>query len=852
MRALSQLLLLSLFIFALSTITIISQTTPQPTPPSGTNDVYLDSRTNSYVFRYLEGSVEKLRYTYSRANGGYLNGLTATTNGQTFHPSNGGGLYVQVPEGTYYSWQTSNVSFELLYENLEDNVLYTKWRMTINTGINTYYYVYHHIMYIEGKTLVFRVLQNSNQEDNYAAGYDLDRCEGTGDAYIIGIPYLPMFNILLKNDVYTSSYFDWLHTNASRLDPKNSSYSSTSKYFSQNAEYKKKTDGYRNEFDEIFYLTVSENLEEVFPNIPNPVNTTTREQSINSMVWDWWYSFGGTDMDSMYINGLRNLWIIVHDWQYYGYDIKFPAGFTAARPSTCSGYSGDVGLERMGDSAYSYNYLFSVHENYVDYHSNASPYFLSGDAVYDSDNNIIPYYCFDANSSVTCPVTVNMNGFCSNILNSSKAPIYMNYFAPNIHDNYKTTASYLDVHSSYNPSRYVDYDATEQYPAMFKGPHTNYSSMGNYARSFHEGPVSGEGLCHFLYAGYFDDFEAEIHSGKDFQGGYGQPWKGGYYFPVNVDFELLKLRPKTFSHGVGYDVRFFYVPNSNYGQYIGRDIDSQLIYMATTLAYGHGGWIPPKGNVPTIDNDPVYGNWNAFIYALKIQKHIYSMQALYGDEEISSILYNDNGKLVTASDYIRSYPLEHEQFYDTENISNYNFMSQIRIEYKNGVVVYVNRHPSKPWNDITLGSSGGWYNYHAYINGSSSISFDTAKIFTEATFSLPPENGWVCYSPNSPAKDYQNKVVDITSPFKFKLSQNYPNPFNPTTEINYEIAQEVGVTIKIYNILGQFVTTLVNNEVKKPGIYKASFDGKSYASGVYFYRIEAGDFVDRKKMVLIK
>lgn len=94
-----------------------------------------------------------------------------------------------------------------------------------------------------------------------------------------------------------------------------------------------------------------------------------------------------------------------------------------------------------------------------------------------------------------------------------------------------------------------------------------------------------------------------------------------------------------------------------------------------------------------------------------------------------------------------------------------------------------------------------------------------------------------------------NNLIDI--PKTYSLAQNYPNPFNPTTKIKFDIPKESKVIITIYDILGKEVTTLVN-ENKKPGYYEAKFDGSNFASGVYFYRINAGDFNAVKKMVLVK
>lgn len=88
-------------------------------------------------------------------------------------------------------------------------------------------------------------------------------------------------------------------------------------------------------------------------------------------------------------------------------------------------------------------------------------------------------------------------------------------------------------------------------------------------------------------------------------------------------------------------------------------------------------------------------------------------------------------------------------------------------------------------------------------------------------------------------------------PVKFTLEQNYPNPFNPTTSIRYEISENILVTLKVYDVLGREIRTLINQR-QSAGKYKVTFDMSEYSSGVYFYKIQAGDFSDIRKMVLVK
>jgi hypothetical protein len=88
-------------------------------------------------------------------------------------------------------------------------------------------------------------------------------------------------------------------------------------------------------------------------------------------------------------------------------------------------------------------------------------------------------------------------------------------------------------------------------------------------------------------------------------------------------------------------------------------------------------------------------------------------------------------------------------------------------------------------------------------------------------------------------------------PDKYSLSQNYPNPFNPTTNIKYQIANNGFVTLKVYDILGNEVATLVN-EKKSAGYYEVTFDASNYPTGVYFYKLTTDNFTETKKMLMIK
>jgi hypothetical protein len=93
--------------------------------------------------------------------------------------------------------------------------------------------------------------------------------------------------------------------------------------------------------------------------------------------------------------------------------------------------------------------------------------------------------------------------------------------------------------------------------------------------------------------------------------------------------------------------------------------------------------------------------------------------------------------------------------------------------------------------------------------------------------------------------------VDNLAPNGFVLEQNYPNPFNPSTHIKYAVANKQFVSIKVYDVIGNEIATLVNEE-KPAGSYEVEFSANHLSAGVYYYSIVTANFVQTKKMILLK
>ncbi len=162
--------------------------------------------------------------------------------------------------------------------------------------------------------------------------------------------------------------------------------------------------------------------------------------------------------------------------------------------------------------------------------------------------------------------------------------------------------------------------------------------------------------------------------------------------------------------------------------------------------------------------------------------------------------------------------------------------------------------------ECNIKSTGSWTNFKTFsakLTSKVSGHHDVYLLFTGSTANqLFRLQSFYFTTSNFPTGILGKDLKGYNLPKKFELEQNYPNPFNPTTTISYSIpaAAEQNfapVQLKVYNVLGKVVATLVNNE-QRPGYYKVEFNADNLASGIYYYRIEAGSFDQTKKMVLLK
>ena len=145
--------------------------------------------------------------------------------------------------------------------------------------------------------------------------------------------------------------------------------------------------------------------------------------------------------------------------------------------------------------------------------------------------------------------------------------------------------------------------------------------------------------------------------------------------------------------------------------------------------------------------------------------------------------------------------------------------------------------------------------FESVDNGTTWIKKGGTVDIVNNNISLAGVNSFALWALND--KNYPTSVDDeILQPKEFLLKQNYPNPFNPSTVIKYQLAENSFVTLKVYDVLGEEVTTLVN-EFQNAGLYSINFSAEQFyksslTSGIYFYRLETENFNSVKKMILIR
>lgn len=425
--------------------------------------------------------------------------------------------------------------------------------------------------------------------------------------------YLPAENL------FVHAVLDWTDSHATSHD-------------GLRAHYGAWTDGRRNPLRERVVFTAAWHAAEVLPNIPNPPSPFLKQVG-NKIVLDIWggrYTDIAQEFERLAEYGINQCIALIHVWQRSGYDNALPMHLPAMAE-----LGGDEGMKVLVQTGVKLGYLVALHENYVDYYPNYD-HFDENDIALDSEGKRQLAWYNPGTKIQSFAVKPNA------ILRLAATQ------SPEIHRRYGTNACYLDVHSAVPPWFHVDMRAGEEGAGMFRRVWDVHRALWEYERKTHAGPVFGEGNNHWYWSGCLDGVEAQF--------GTGWGWGQGLHAPLAVDFDLLKIHPLQFNHGMGYYERWW--SDAKWGSVPPMVVLDQ--YRMQEVAYGHAGFL--GSNV-----------WNRIPYAWLEHHLLTPVTTRYASAKPLRIEYHVDGKWV-----------------DGTTAAKVDGWQRVRVRYDSGLTVVAN------------------------------------------------------------------------------------------------------------------------------------------------------------------
>lgn len=583
---------------------------------------------SSYTF-IAKSAKETITYLYIPKTG-TLSDLKVTANGGSFVPCADAG---PISDGKQLSAKLAASKM------IDKTTLQTEW-LTPN-GIK-----YGLTLAIKGKSLIC----SWNSDDVRITELSMGHASMLNDYKLFNVPYLTMGigaypAILWNKGAYCFTMLDWYNTNASEFYPRSERLTDSTAAYNGGARYLSLTDNSRNHLRERQFITVSAKFEDVLPSIPNPPSPFAKVIGSNL-----YCHVGGISLDrfknwlsqwKLYKEyGIDHVRLSQHEdgWSDGDQVGQGPQEFTMTLDA--SPEIGDAQLINYCKEVKKLGWLIGLYSNYTDYSMLGKSWdernvtkLSNGEwcRAWPPDFNIKPLKAADMEA----------------------------YFAPKIAQKFGTNTVYCDVHTCVPPWYNVDYEAGTPGAGMLSTTFKAYGALMMNERNAYKGPVFSEGTSHWFYAG--------LNDGNYAQMGLPQPSTQ----PLLLDFDLRKIHPLQ----------------ANVAMLPGWEWDKGYYHMmATQIAYGHIGFLPPTGN------DVSY---MASGYYLMQQ-----LQERYTQVPIDKVLYHAAGeKMLEISEALPA---------------GVNLENQVYIKYKNGLEVYVNRNDTKYWKlnisgvDVDL-SPSSWY-----------------------------------------------------------------------------------------------------------------------------------------------
>ena len=444
----------------------------------------------------------------------------------------------------------------------------------------------------------------------------------------ISVPYYGNVIYMPDKMLFANTYIDYTVSQASDLN-------------GYTAEYLPLTSGIRNPVYEVGDFLVSPILKDVLPAPPNPPSPYRKLLS-NKVILDTWggnFKENGEWLNTLASYHLTHFATIVHVWQNGGYDNKLPNTLPAN-----ADLGGNAGLRSWISTAEKLGELIGVHENYVDFYPNEALYDVNNVAR-DSNGNLIPAWKNLIQSYAMAP---------TEILH------YARMITPQVQKELHPNMSYLDVHSAVPPWFHVDFRANVPGAGKFHTVLEAHKNLWKLFREVHHGPVLGEGANHWYWSGLLDGVEAQF--------GVGWPANQGQTAPLFVNFDLDRIHPLQFNHGMGYIERW--LASGYTGDWQHRVPDAKTLdqYRMQEIAYGHAGFVAGQfyKNLPFV--------W---------EEHnlLWPITSQYATAKASLILYDVHGRML---------PIE-------QAIAADDPLNRVYVQYNDGLRVWANG-AKQHWN----------------------------------------------------------------------------------------------------------------------------------------------------------
>ena len=559
----------------------------------------------NYVLSY-KGEDGRIVYQYSPRDGSLNDVIARVDQSKPFRPCCGGGIFFEVDSAI-----VPPKTAELVSHKREGKCVVAVWKYA--TGDQTATVEWR--LRIRGKALVVQAASDDLTISKFSLG-----CVGAVDFRTeIPIPYLGYQSAyyLPAQNAFALGYIDWTKSHASHSPGMESTYI-------------KKLDGKRNALRESGYVSLSSDIDEVLPNIPHAPSPYMGLLGPRMMVdiWGGMYEEDAKMLEEYKRYGLSEIAIIKHSWQCYGYDVKLPDHLPAN-----AHLGGDEKMKILAATAKRLGYVFSLHENYIDFYPDA-PSWNPKDVVLTPKGEF---------SKAWYHKGTKVQSFA---MKTNRMLHYAAQNSPEIHRRFGTTASYLDVHTCVPPWHHVDYQADQELAGTYAAKVKYHRKLFQFERDTHKGPLFGEGNNQFFWAGQVDGVEAQVRGGEDHD--------------VFVDFDLLKLHPQMVNHGMGYYTRWLRTRReTKWGVAAPTPLQMDK-YRAQELAYGHAAFVGSQ-------------IWRNLPLVIREYYLCQPVQALYGDAKATEIRYEVDGRFVSSSVAVVA-----------------GVLDRLRVKYDSGLTLHVN------------------------------------------------------------------------------------------------------------------------------------------------------------------